>query len=394
MNLLLNTESLRPPLTGIGNYTYHLVKELSQNAGIKELRCFNGHQFLSPEQTLQQCDEAAAGYHQASPAHTAASGRLMSFMRRVPGAYRAREALRDMRMQQQTRHHRNHVYHEPNFILKQHPGPKVATIHDLSFIHYPQFHPAERVEWMMGGLDDTIARADMLLTVSELVREELIDRKGVAPDRVRAIHLGVDSCYHPRDTSQTQAVLDRHGLKHGGYLLFVGTLEPRKGVDLLLDAWTRLPLPLRTEFPLVLVGSSGWRNQDMLGRVRELELTHGLRWLQYVPNSDLPLLYAGAATFAYPSLYEGFGLPVLEAMASGVPVVCTAGTSMAEFAGEAPLLFEQGNVDELSDCLRRLLDDSSLRQQRSAVGHHLASDFTWQRFAARTCDAYRIVGNR
>lgn len=394
MKLLLNTESLRPPLTGIGNYTFHLVKELTQNSAIESFHCFDGQRFLGPEQTLQQYEAAAAGYHQASPTFKAASSRLNSIARRVPGAYRARQKLRDLRLLLQTRQHRDFVYHEPNFILKNHPGPKVATIHDLSFIHYPQFHPIERVEWMMGGLSDTIAKADLLLTVSQLVRQELIDRFSVAPERVRAIHLGVDPAYHPREAAQTQAVLGKHGLRHGSYLLFVGTLEPRKGVDLLLEAWARLPKVLREAFPLVLVGSSGWRNDSILARVSELEATDGLRWLRYVPASDLPLIYAGAATFAYPSYYEGFGLPVLEAMASGVPVVCTAGTSMAEFAGEAPALFEQGNIDDLSDRLLGLLEDQSARDQRSATGLGLAKAFTWHRFASLTCDAYSsIAGN-
>lgn len=393
MKLLLNTESLRPPLTGIGNYTYHLVNELSQGGEIDSFHCFDGQRFLSPEQLLRQYEAAAAGYHQASAARNAATSRLVSVARRVPGAYRARQAIRDLRLLLQTRQHRGYVYHEPNFILKNHPGPKVATIHDLSFIHYPQFHPIERVEWMMGGLDDTIAKADLLLTVSELVRQELIQQLGVEPERVKAIHLGVDSTFHPRGPAQTQTVLDRHRLRHGGYLLFVGTMEPRKGVDLLLEAWASLPQALREEFPLVLVGSSGWRNQNILERVRELEATHGLRWLQYVPASELPLIYAGAAAFAYPSLYEGFGLPVLEAMASGVPVICTSKTSMAEFAGEVPLLFDQGNVEALRTCLQRLLDDQQLRTERSAAGLSLAATFTWKRFAARTCEAYRSVAN-
>ena len=394
MKLLLNTESLRPPLTGIGNYTFHLVKELSRNKAIESFHCFDGQRFLSPEQMLQQYESAAAGYHQTSPAFKAASSRLKSVGRRVPGAYQLRQKVRDLRLLLQTRQHRGYVYHEPNFILKNHPGPKIATIHDLSFIHYPQFHPVERVEWMMAGLDDTIAKADLLLTVSQLVRQELIERFGVAPERVRAIHLGVDPAYHPREAAQTQAVLDRHGLLHGGYLLFVGTLEPRKGVDLLIEAWARLPQALREAFPLVLVGSSGWRNDSILARISELETTHGLRWLRYVPASDLSLIYAGAATFAYPSYYEGFGLPVLEAMASGVPVVCTAGTSMAEFAGQAPVLFEQGNTEELSDRLLSLLDDKPARDGRSATGLRQAKDFTWQRFASLTCDAYRSIASR
>lgn len=391
MNLLLNTESMRPPLTGIGNYTYHLVQELSRRDDIEGFYCFDGQSFLHPQEMLQQCADASTSYQQASPTRNAASSGLTSLIRKIPGAYRVRQSIRDLRLLQQTHRHRGFLYHEPNFILKKHPGPKVATIHDLSFMHYPQFHPAERVEWMMGGLHDTIGRADMLITVSELVRTELIDCLNVAPDRVRAIHLGVDACYQPRTAEQTQATLSRHKLCHGKYLLFVGTLEPRKGVDLLMDAWMQLPASMRREFPLVLVGSSGWRNQQLLERVHELQNSEGLRWLKYVAASELPQIYAGAAAFAYPSLYEGFGLPVLEAMASGVPVVCTAGTSMAEFAGDAPVLFERGRAEELSACLHRLLESEDARLHLANIGLDVASSFTWSRFAARTFDAYRLA---
>ncbi|MDH0156404.1 glycosyltransferase family 4 protein [Stutzerimonas stutzeri] len=389
MKLLLNTESMRPPLTGIGNYTYHLIRELNGLGLLDEFTCFDGQRFHDAETAIQRYDRAARDYHQNDT--QSASHRFTPLVRRLPLAYRMRQAIRDLRLLRQRQAHSGFIYHEPNFILKKHAGPTIATIHDLSFSHYPEFHPKERVDWMTGGLQATLNRADMLLTVSELVRRELIYDYGVNPDRVRAIHLGVDECFHPRAPSDTQETLSRHGLLHGSYLLFVGTLEPRKGVDLLLDAWRALPSSMRDEFPLVLAGSPGWKNQKMMRAITELEATAGLRWLQYVPANDLPHIYAGAAVFAYPSLYEGFGLPVLEAMASGVPVVCTAGTSMAEFAGTAPLLFERGCLDALTDALRQLLESNDLRRLRSTLGVERAGELTWRRFAENTAQAYRTI---
>lgn len=386
MKLLLNTESMRPPLTGIGNYTFHLIQEIKAIGCLERFTCFDGLEFHDADTAIQRYEQAAQQYHCDSL--NLRRDRLIPYLRRLPLAYRARQTVRDLRLLRQRRAHCSFIYHEPNFILKKHPGPTIATIHDLSFNHYPEYHPKERVDWMRGGLHSTLERADLLLTVSELVRQELIDNFRVAPDRVKAIYLGVDDRFHPRQAVETQQTLARHGLQHDGYVLFVGTLEPRKGVDLLIDAWQALPSALRDAYPLVLAGTSGWKNQSIIERIARLEVSSGLRWLRYVPASELPDLYAGATAFAYPSLYEGFGLPVLEAMASGAAVVCTAGTSMAEFAGTAPLLFEKGRRDALADSLARLLESKDLRRQRSILGLERASELTWRRFAERTAQAY------
>lgn len=389
MKLLLNIESMRPPLTGIGNYTLHLAKELSSMGILERFTCFDGMAFHDAGEAIEQYEQAARNYHQNDT--PPAPHKLVPFLRRLPGAYRTRQAIRDLRLLRQSRAHSGYVYHEPNFILKNHAGPMIATIHDLSFNHYPQFHPKERVDWMTGGLQATLERADLLLTVSELVRQELIEDFNVAPSRIRAIHLGVDESFHPRTALETSATLDKYNLQHGCYVLFVGTLEPRKGVDVLLRAWLSLTPMLRQAFPLVLAGSSGWRNQPMMKMISELEATEGLRWLRYVPAEELPSLYAGAAAFAYPSLYEGFGLPVLEAMASGIPVACTAGTSMAEFAGPAPLLFEINDHEALADALSRILEDNDLSQARSTLGLERARQLTWRCFAEKTAQAYKTV---
>ncbi|WP_278386130.1 glycosyltransferase family 4 protein [Stutzerimonas kunmingensis] len=391
MNLLINTDSLTPPLTGIGNYTFHLLKELlsiqQDDEGLKRIDCISGKEFISASAALGKCHLAEQNFDSEKPRIST----LRRIVRRIPLAYRTRQALHDLRLLQQRHQYRHFLYHEPNFILKAHPGPCVATIHDLSFIHYPQHHPAERVAWMHGNLKKTLERADQLITVSKLVRQELIDFLGVPADRIQTTYLGVDADFHPRTSTETQGLMDRYQLTHGSYVLFVGTLEPRKGVDLLLDAWASLPVPIRKNYKLVLAGASGWRNAELLERIQRLEAHGEICWLRYIPQDDLPILYAGAAAFTFPSIYEGFGLPVLEAMASGVPVVCTAGTSMAEFAAEAPLLFEVGNSEEFSEQLRTLLEDDKLREQHSTRGLERANHFSWRRFAHETLAIYRTV---
>jgi len=391
MKLLINTDSLAPPLTGIGNYTLHLLKELlilqQQDETLQRIDCISGQEFISAVKALEKSYQAEQSFNNEKPR----TSPLRRIIRRIPLAYRTRQMLHNLRLQQQRHQYRQHLYHEPNFILKSHPGPCVATIHDLSFIHYPQHHPAERVAWMRGNLQKTLDRADKLITVSNVVRQELIDELDVAADRVQTTYLGVDPAFHSRTPAETQGLMDKYRLRHGGYVLFVGTLEPRKGIDLLLDAWSSLPQTTRQSYKLVLAGASGWRNTELLERIQRLEAHGEVCWLRYVPQAELPYLYASAAVFTFPSIYEGFGLPVLEAMACGTPVVCTAGTSMAEFASSAPLLFQRGDSEEFSERLQSLLEDNSLRSHHSMLGLERASHFSWRRFAEETLAIYRDV---
>lgn len=391
MKVLINTESLNPPLTGIGNYTFNLIEQLQQ-CEIKKIQCFSGTTYRSPEDALSACVSASENYINNKPQPAIHhEPRVRNFLRGVPFAYRLREYLRNRQLKRHEQELRSYVYHEPNFILKAHAGPCVATVHDLSFIHYPQFHPKARVDWMTSQLPATLKQADYIITVSNLVRQELISDFGMPEDRVRAIYLGAPEGYAPLDAQQTASVMQRHGLRHGEYVLFVGSLEPRKGIDLLLEAWSRLPEALYKAFPLVLAGAPGWNNEAIKQRIATLSATHGLRHLSFVPAQELPLLYAGAATFAYPSHYEGFGLPVLEAMQSGVPVICTQGTSMTEFAGDSVVGVEKNNIEHLRDELQKLLESATLRAEFAQRGLAKAQEFSWRRCAQETLEVYRTI---
>lgn len=383
----MGTESLRPPLTGIGNYTLNLLREFQALPDIEAADCYDGNRFASATDVLSGLD-SALGPASFGRAGSQWKAHLRKAMRAMPLAYRIKSAWSDVRFKHGNQTRQDFVYHEPNFILKPYDGPRVTTVHDLSFVRHPEFHPAERVAWLSRQLPLTLDKADYVITDSEMVRTELIEQFSVPPDRVKAIYLGADARFIPRSPEASKAALARYGLVHGNYLAFVGTIEPRKGLSVLLDAWERLTPAIRRAWPLVIAGAPGWRNAELMSRIEALRAKGEVKFLQFVSAQDLPFIYAGAATFVYPSVYEGFGLPVLEAMASGVPVICGAGTSMAEFADGACRLFEVEDCEALALAISDLVEDSKLSAHMAHLGTVRASDFSWARCAKETLQVY------
>ena len=384
IDLILAIDALTPPLTGIGRYTFELSQGLRRHPQIRQLRCFaNAHWAALP----------VVAETRSSIAASAANG--LGELRRVLAANRAAVRVYHLLMPQlarwQLRKERAALFHSPNYFLPPFPGRSVATVHDLSHALFPHFHPAARVDYMKRAFPHTLARATHLITDAESVRAELIERHRWPADRVTAVPLGVDPSFQPRTKTATEALLHHHGLRHGGYSLFVGTIEPRKNVDRLLDAYAALPPALRHDFPLVIAGARGWQSAATHARMAQAQASGWLHYLSYLPQTELPLLYAGARLFVYPSLYEGFGLPVLEAMASGVPVVTSNVASMPEVAGDTARLVDPGSLDELVAALLQLLPDDGWLRRAGAAGLARAHAFTWQNCVDRTVTVYRQV---
>jgi glycosyltransferase involved in cell wall biosynthesis len=234
-----------------------------------------------------------------------------------------------------------------------------------------------------------VRRADHLLAISEHTRRDLIDLLGAPPAGVTVTHCGVDPTFRPLDAAQVAAWRARYGLPER-FILYVGTLEPRKNVPRLLDAYARLrrrgPVP-----PLVLVGGRGWRHAAIDARLAALGLGDAVRFLGYVPAAELPLCYNAAGVFVYPSLYEGFGLPPLEALACGTPVVTSNAASLPEAVGDAAVLVDPRDPAALADALAAALADEPLRQRLRAAGLAQARRFSWRRMAEQTLAVYHDV---
>lgn len=389
MNLLINAEALRPPITGIGNYTYHLIEQYLALGLCDSIHCFTGTDWCSGSQQLA----TSAALRNTSlpadnPGQKSLAARARELVGKVPGTKRLYDAVMDHRFQRFANGQGSAIYHETNYILKPFRGPCVTTVHDLSHVHFPQYHPEHVVKRLNRQLPESLARADIVLTVSNIVRDELLAHYRLAPAKVITIYEGSDPQYSPRTPDETNPVLRQHGLEHNQYILMVATLEPRKGIDVLLDAWSSLPLAMRQDCPLVLTGSSGWRNGELRSRLESFVQEGTVKHLGYVSSQLLPVLFAGARVFCYPSVYEGFGLPVLDAMSSGVPVICRSGTSMAEFAQGACVLCESPEPEELAHHLQHLMRDASLQALWGEKGLQQARSLTWERCARETWAVY------
>ncbi|WP_179401939.1 glycosyltransferase family 4 protein [Burkholderia guangdongensis] len=389
IDVAMGGRALLTPLTGIGQYAAHLARELiARGHGV---RFFYGTHWSS---TLSGHDALRAdGMPARQSPRTAAAAAAKRFARKyLPGAYRFMPYVEQHRFSAGLRGRAApQVYHEPNFIPFRFRGPTVITVHDVSWVHHPEYHPAARLALLRANFPDAVRRADRIVVVSDFVRSELEACMPDAAPKIRVVHNGVSPVFAPRLPADTNRVLARYDLTHGNYFAAIGTLEPRKNLLTALAAHALLPKPMRMRVPLVLVGVEGWLT-DALHAALEPSLRDGtVRKLGYVPDRDMPLVTAGALAIVYPSIYEGFGLPLIEGMAAGVPVLCSSAAALREVAGDAALVRDPADVDGFADAMRALIDDDALRARLIAAGTARARRFGWSRTADETLAVYREI---
>jgi len=264
------------------------------------------------------------------------------------------------------------------------PCPTVITIHDLSFIRFPElFRPANRL-YLTTMTRLSARRARRLIAVSAHAAAETAQLLGVPPERIDVVYHGVDPIFRPLPADKVAAFRQRHGLPEQ-FVLCVGTLEPRKNQTRLVEAFARIH---DSQVKLVLVGGKGWLYDELFARVKALGLSNEIIFPGYAMNDELPLWYNAASILAYPSLYEGFGLPVLEAQACGTPVLTSNVSSLPEAAGDAALTIDAYDVEALATELERLLTDEPLRHELRERGLTHARQFTWPHTAQETARVY------
>ncbi len=298
------------------------------------------------------------------------------------------------------------VYHGPAFaapLLKT--CSQVVSIHDMTVHLFPEQHSLH-TRWYLRALVPAILRAsDGIITVSESAKADILKFGKVKDDNVCVIPLGVEERFRQiRDERSLSMIRKKYSLERE-FILFVGMIEPRKNLENLVDAFLTDSLPQLCD--LVLAGSFGWGYSELLQKIGASNNKGCIRMPGYVDDTDLPALYSAATAFVYPSFYEGFGLPILEAMACGTPVITSSVSSLPEVAGDAALLVDPTDAKALASALQRIVKDGSLRQDLSRRGRQRSSLFTWHQSAEKTLAVYRraatadtlgndseLVGNR
>lgn len=264
------------------------------------------------------------------------------------------------------------------------PCPTVVTVYDLSFIRFPDRFARMQRLYLASQAKRSCRQSRRVITISDSGRQDVHKQFGVPLEKIDVVNPGVDKRFRPLPSSEIDFFRQRHGLPNQ-FILHVGTLQPRKNIPLLLEAYAQLALP---GVKLVLVGGEGWMFGEIHERVEALGLEKEVIFTGYVPDSDLPLWYNAADLFVFPSVYEGFGMPVVEAMACGAPVVAADSSSIPEAAGDAALLFDPSDSSELADRMRAVLLDAELSAKMQGVGVEQASQFSWQRAARETAGVH------
>ena len=359
MRILIDATSLLLRSAGIKTYTYHWIQHLWQQAGNEQIL------------TFPRINKLAALNHERSilsPAQTYPRLALLYAANLLP----ALPLLRWMTAKVDVFHVSTQIWHPPR------NTKLTATIHDMTGHLMPELHTPGNVRAEASFAESVLRRADRLIAVSENTRADAVRVLGLNPDRIEVIYSGIPEVYFdaaPRPAARP-------------YVLYLGTIEPRKNIDTLLDAWQNFRL--RHDFDLVIAGATGWSSEKTLARLTSQ--SSGVRYVGYVPEDELPGLTAGATAFIYPSLYEGFGFPVAQAMAAGVPVITSNSSCLPEIAGEGALLVDPRSTAEIQTALEKLLTSPELQQQLRTAGRARAQQYRWETCARRSLEFFRRAG--
>lgn len=383
----ISTFVLGEGLPGIDKYTYNLIKALLRRQEVDVLVFQEKYRNNGPFDQFEICyfpilkeilglrrRSATAGPGGSEPGRGKSAGEVSSFgmLRRdiVKALYYLSKGVDVI-------HYPTHMESPLPFTFSR----TVLTFHDVVPLVHPETSTAEIIERFHRCVS-RLRYVDTIVTPSRFSKREMVEKLGIDPNKITVCYNGVDDMFFIEESNRE--IVSKYS---GGfpYILFVGTLEPRKNVESLLEAYRELD---RRELKLLLAGKEGWGTESIRNKVRELELERDVSFLGYVPEVDLPHLYRGAEVFVYPSTYEGFGIPVIEAMAAGAPVITCRAASLTETAGDAAILVSPADVRGIVEGLRGILDNPGLKGELRAKGVRRARDFSWDRCARGVLSIY------
>lgn len=366
MRIAINTLAMKRELYGVANYIKNLVWALSRVDSENEYLVF------ASSENLCHLEGLGGRFHIELAPNNRALRALWE------------QTVLPVKLKQK----RVDVYHGPAYIA---PLVKtchqVVTVHDMTSHLVPERHSLHRRLYMQAMIPAVIRHSDRIIADSESTKRDILHFGWAEEERVCVAHLGVDGRFGPvRDAEVVSEVRRKYGLPRE-FILFVGMIEPRKNVDILVDAYTADSVS--NQFDLVLAGRLGWGCSGLMQKIASSRIRGSIRVPGYVDDADLPALYSAATAFVYPSQYEGFGLPVLEAMACGAPVITSSFSSLPEVAGDAAILLDPNDMGALASALQRIVKDAKLRAELSGRGRERAKLFTWERTAEKTLEVYR-----
>lgn len=280
------------------------------------------------------------------------------------------------------------IFYSPDFLLPPtFAKRKLVTVHDLSYVRVPECFPAPLLNYLNQAVPPSVARADLILADAASTQRDLVEVYRVPPDKIKVLYSGVDPRFRP-EVSEDSRLRVRELTRGKPYLLSVSTIQPRKNYARLVEAFSKIQNP---DLQLIICGARGWMYEQVFETINRLGLNARVILPDFVSDDDLPALYAGATLFVYPSLYEGFGLPVAEAMACGAPVVSSNASSLPEVGGDAVLYFDPRDVDAMAETIRRALSDESLGNDLRARGLAQAKKFSWEKAARQLLEYLTIA---
>lgn len=398
MKVLINITPIRYPLTGIGYYTLNILKTLLDNN--VDVVGFHPGRFIQKPELCEIVDAFLVSVSDSEGGSSDAESRnlvikrktlkrrIIEMIRFVPGTYRLRSAYFQHRVSSKLNElaKQGYVYFEPNYIPFKYKGPILTTVHDLSFVTHPEFHPRERVEYLKSNMMESIKSSAHIIVDSDFILEEMHKNFPESRGKTSTIYLAVSDAFKPQERVACSKVLNKFSLEYKAFTLSVATLEPRKNLRRLVSGFKLLPQEVRKQCPLVLVGDHGWMNADLMAESKELISAKEIIITGYLSDSDLKVLYASAKVFVYPSLYEGFGLPVLEAMASGVAVITSGVGATAEVSGDSAIHINPYSEQSICDALNQMITNDLAREEVAARGLARAATFNWEKTTEQVLD--------
>jgi len=370
---------MAPPVSGIGRYTAILSDNIGKHSAVETVRYFDHKRLLPKRPEFNRSNKTNA---LSALLHSVVNSPFISPFAISYFHYQIAKQINVLH---------DFIYHETNYILLPFGGKTISTIHDLSYIHYRDLHPKSRIRYFEKEMPKTIEKADHFIAVSQFTKNEMVNILGVDSQRVTVVPEGVTEQFRPQTRNEILPVLEKHNLTDKNYVLLVGSIEPRKNIGHFLEAYDHMSESLKRRFMVVHVGPSGWLNSKIHLKIERLQEKGRFKALGYLSENELASLYAGASVFAFPSIYEGFGLPPLEAMASGVPVLASDISSIPEIVGDCGVLTAPFDVPKMSSDLERILTDNPLRSLCIKKGLKRAQKFSWDRCVDKTVEVYKQV---